>query len=117
MKNGIKKLSDKEKYVKLKEEFRREKLKEEERENLIWDYEEIITSQEMIIKITEIIIIPLFIATFSYVFSAFKMALLKGIIVYIIISLIELSIFILIYSKAFKKKKYAEKILKLIEKI
>lgn len=112
----IGKLSDKEKYLKLKKELKKEKLKEYEKESLIFDYEKMIIKQETIIKFLEIMIIPLFLTTFGIIFPTFKMELLKGVIVYIISNLIELTICAFVYYKVHTEKFFAEKILKLIKK-
>ena len=114
MNKARKNSSDKEKYLKLKEKLEEEKINKDEKENLIFDYEDIII--ETIIKLLEVILIPLFLTTFGIVLTTFKIKLLNGFIVYMIISVIELVIVAFIYYRVLKKKHYAEKILNLIKK-
>lgn len=116
MNRARKNSSDKEKYLKLKEKLEEEKINKDEKENLIFDYEDIIIKQETIIKLLEVILIPLFLTTCGIVLTTFKIKLPNGFIVYMIISVIELVIVAFIYYRVLKKKHYTEKILNLIKK-
>lgn len=116
MKEKTKKLNDKEKYIELKEKTKNEELKQDDKENLIMELEQIIIIQENIIKFSEIILIPLFIATLGFVLSRFNKAMLTGTIIYFITSLIEILVCFVVSCIAVRKKYFAEKMLKLIEK-
>lgn len=116
MKNIISKLAKilsgnlEQKCLKLKEAIKKEKIENVEIEKYILQIEIEIQNADAIIKIEELLTIPLFLATFGVFFSSAPNNLHKWKIFWVVF-LVEIVIIAWIYFKSYHNKFYAEKML------